>query len=209
MKIMFRSIAITVLSSCLMPVAWSADTEAGLVKAFSQCDASFFHYLRQHKNELQAYAPIELVGNVAHFKQKNGDNTVQFTKPLVVDSMTFIGFTDEPPDTLPFNDGVDFYFWKFIIKNTHPDAVVLHFPQFTWHKHIDGYSAGEQIINDVNTSKMWAVNTSATSNTIPAKNTAEKLLYLAQGENGTVEMTCTLQGKIPQNLLHSIRPDIK
>lgn len=212
MKTNISRIATAVVCACLLPTAWSASMEEGLINTFSQCDASFFHYLRQQQAELKTYAPIEQVDDVAFFKTKKKDDayTVQFSKPLIVNGMKFIGFTEESaPLQLEPNNIMQFYYWTLIIKNTNPEAVASHFPQFIWHKQIDGFSTEEQIIDDVNHSLVWKRNTSAASNSIPEKNTVEKLLYLTKGDKGTVEMTCTLQGDIPKDLLYAIRPDSK
>lgn len=75
----------------------------------------------------------------------------------------------------------------------------------TWNKAGDDYVS--QMMIKSNSSSAWEKNEQSVSGIAPAKGSAEKLLMLSKGEDGTL-LLCSVQGNVTPAMLAISRPDL-
>lgn len=193
--------------------AWAGSAEEELLNAFVKCDASMFDILKNKQEQLSKYAPIEKVGKTARFQlgsaDEDGKRQVIFNKPIIVNGIHFSSFSAEYSE-LPVNEtgkNPVFYFWGFELKKARAADVVAKFPQWGLKPMGKNFATPSQIIINSHQSVRWQPNMQATTGSIPAKNTVEKLLILEES-NGKTSLYCTIQGYPNDKLIRRERLDL-
>ena len=100
-----------------------------------------------------------------------------------------------------------FYFWGFEVEEARAADLVVKFPQWGLKPMGKNFATPSQIIINSNQSVRWQPNMQATTGSIPAKNTVEKLLILEES-NGKTSLYCTIQGYPNDKLIRRERLDL-
>jgi len=193
--------------------AWAGSAEEELLNAFVKCDASMFDILKNEQEQLSKYAPIEKVGTVARFQlgvaDEDGKRQVVFNKPITLKGLRFSSFETINLE-MPFNEAGKnpiFYFWGFEIEKAQAADVMAKFPQWGLKPMGENFATTPQIIINSHKSLHWQPNMQATPNSMPAKNTVEKMLVLEE-ESGKTSLYCTVQGYPNNQLIRRERLDL-
>lgn len=174
-----------------------------LPQSLLHCDSRFFNEIKAQNNVLKNSAPLVVSGQYAWIAPaKDGSETTWFTQPLKVQQLTLSGYYQSESD---LEEMGKYYYWGFIIDES-PDAVVAAMPEARWQKSDDGYFTAPMIKTPRD--KDWTVNNTAVSGIAPAKDSVEKLAILSD-HNGKSLLTCTVQGAVTDDILLSLRPDLK
>lgn len=207
--------------SCLFlaQAAHAATPEETFLTHFARCDGSEFGVIKQYSKPLSQYAEIETRGKVAAFKlTPQPENefpmlqsaAVTFKKPFIINGIEFTSYYTKQM-SLPFSedDVMDFYYWGLTLSEEQAKQLPQKLPQLNL-RHVGEIhsAANEQIIADTRKSLQFQPNHYATTGTPPAKHSVEKLLMLSKEDN-QYSLSCTMQGSIPNKVLHTIRPDLK
>ena len=101
----------------LLPATHADSLEEDFVNQLSRCDRSLFEFIRKNREALQDYAPVENRGRVARFRlsdNEEGQQSVSFKKPMVVNGIRYIGFFQkylEQPLSYGSNGTLKAYYW--------------------------------------------------------------------------------------------------
>ncbi len=196
----------------LLPATHADSLEEDFVNQLSRCDRSLFEFIRKNREALQDYAPVENRGRVARFRlsdNEEGQQSVSFKKPMVVNGIRYIGFFQkylEQPLSYGSNGTLKAYYWGLTAEsNTDAATIAASLPQHNFKRTGEGFMANPQLISDVRRSLKWQHNSMASEGTVPAENTVERVMYIAP--SGTQqELSCTIQGYIPAALTKTILP---
>ncbi len=172
-----------------------------------------FDILKNKQEPLSKYAPIEKVGKTARFQlgsaDEDGKRQVIFNKPIILNGIRFVSF-DTIYSEFPFNEtgkNPVFYFWGFEVEEARAADLVVKFPQWGLKPMGKNFATPSQIIINSHQSVRWQPNMQATTGSIPAKNTVEKLLILEES-NGKTSLYCTIQGYPNDKLIRRERLDL-
>lgn len=176
-----------------------------LTQSLTRCDTTFFGEIYHQRAKISRVAPLT---NDKHshawFKAPaDGNGTVWFTHPLHELNLTLSGYYLQTSNLDEINYG-EYYFWGLVFKES-PEQVMSTLNHLTWNKAGDDYVS--QMMIKSNSSSAWEKNEQSVSGIAPAKGSAEKLLMLSKGEDGTL-LLCSVQGNVTPAMLAISRPDL-
>lgn len=179
-----------------------ADT---LTQSLTRCDATFFSEIYHQRAKLSRVAPLTVDKHLqAWFKAPvDGNGTIWFAQPLHELNLTLSGYFLQTSDLNEINYG-KYYYWGLIFKES-PEEVMSRLDHSTWIKTGDEYISQAMIKADANSA--WEKNAQAVSGIAPAKESAEKLLMISKGKEGTL-LLCSVQGNVTPDILTTLRPDL-
>ncbi|MFP1871566.1 hypothetical protein ACLEDV_06315 [Lonsdalea quercina] len=176
-----------------------------LTQSLVRCDTTFFSEIYHQRAKLNRVAPLTIDKHFqAWFKAPiDGNGTTWFAQPLQELNLTLSGYFLQTSDLNEINYG-KYYYWGLVFKET-PEEVMSRLDHLTWSKTGDDYVSRAMIKSDANST--WEKNAQAVSGIAPAKESAEKLLMLTKGKEGTL-LLCSVQGNITPDMLKTLRPDL-
>lgn len=184
-----------------------------LIESFILCDPNFFTAVYNNKNEIQKFTNVQTIDEkLAYFpvssRFDSTKNFIYFSTPIIYKNLTIKGYYDSAMDLGKIGK---YYFWGFIIDND-INKIKNTLSTLNWKIMEDNqlYIANPKIRNINEDIQVWHDNrgTVVGVKTIPAPNTAEKLLLLEKNANLTLLM-CSIQGAVSSELLKHERPDIQ
>lgn len=181
-----------------------------LINSFLNCDDQFFQQLAKHKTFFKQFFDLETSDSVAYIPventQKNNKSSVIFKKPIYYNGLTIIGYENIFIET---SFSGQYYFWGFILDNS-IDETITSLNKLNWLKYNSvAYIANAQIYDRITKPNVWHNNPYAIDGVIPRQATIEKSLYLEPFKNNKIELVCSIQGDITNDILYTIRPDMK
>lgn len=176
-----------------------------LTQSLARCDATFFSEIYHQRAKISRVAPLTVGKHFqAWFKAPiDGNGTVWFAQPLHELHLTLSGYFLQTSNLNEINYG-KYYYWGLIFKESQ-EEVMSRLDHLTWSKAGDDYVSQTMIKAGPNSA--WEKNAQAVSGIAPAKESAEKLLILSKGKEGTL-LLCSVQGNVTPDMLTTLRPDL-
>lgn len=178
--------------------------------SFLECDSQFFQQLAKNKTKFEQFAHLATADKVAYFPvenaQKDDKNSIMFKKPIVYKGLNIVGYQNIYIET-PFSG--QYFFWGFIINNS-LDKIKNTLSQLNWSNYnSSSYIANAKIYDRQIEPTVWKDNIYSIDGVIPRQATIEKAIYLETLSDNQSHLICSIQGDIPNDILFSIRPDMK
>lgn len=213
MKSLLKPLLSILITSAFTQHALAAES-SNILDGLALCNPSFFGHIAQNKATLSEYADIEQKGQFAHFKatKTNKDDmqkteVSEFKKSMSVNGVVINSYIEDTMDMTSMNLG-RYYYWGFVFQSP-LEQILKATPAIKWQKTDENtYVTNPQSIESVTQSLTWKNNDNLLTGTVPAKNSAEKVLMLEKIENNKWRMVCSIQGNITPNLLKKERPDL-
>jgi hypothetical protein len=183
-----------------------------LVTELTACSPSFFSYIHKNEKILSKYAPVEQKTDFSHFKVRDrtalGEaSTVFFSKPVAINGLKLLGYTDSVMDGTVLNIGM-YYSWGLIIEGS-PQKLKDSLKQINWQNPEPNiYIGNPQMIRSVKNSLQWENTDEILSGTVPTQGTVEKVLIIESQTPNKSTITCNIQGSVTEELLKQERPDL-
>lgn len=174
-----------------------------LSESLLHCDSQFFYQLKMQQVKLKKSAPLQKNQDIAWFSpNKKGEDITWFSQPIQMHTMKAIGYFERYHDLKELGK---YYYWGFVMDRP-AASVVAAMPQIDWKKAGEDYIANPKIKLQGNNG--WQDNNTAVSGIAPATDSTEKLAILSDDGTGRSHMLCTLQGKVTNEILYLVRPDL-
>ena len=214
--------AILLFTACTTWQSQDAESESlsvsdRLISALSYCDGRFFQEMERNKEDLQSFEPFVVKGDVGYFVVKDRNEPRSkfwiFSKELA-GKAKIVGYVDS---FMGLNSLDQYYYWGFLVSGTVEETRKAILPLLYNSKWLREEGGG-YVISELYDLKQpeygWMLLNSIKKGTIPFKDTLERFLLIeSAGEHyppGLTLVNCSLHGqKIPDDILHSLRPDIK
>ncbi|PIF15151.1 MULTISPECIES: hypothetical protein [Pantoea] len=176
-----------------------------LTQSLTRCDTTFFSEIYHQRAKLSRVAPLTVDKHFqAWFKAPvDGNGTIWFTQSLQELNLKIAGYFLQTSNLDEISYG-KYYYWGLVFKES-PEEVMSRLDHLTWSKAGDDYISQAMIKADANS--VWEKNAQAVSGIAPAKESAEKLLMLSKGKEGTL-LLCSVQGNVTPDMLTTLRPDL-
>ncbi|MFJ5160023.1 hypothetical protein ACIP6T_12685 [Pantoea sp. NPDC088449] len=176
-----------------------------LTQSLTRCDTAFFSEIYHQRAKLSRVAPLTVDKHFqAWFKAPvDGNGTIWFTQSLQELNLKIAGYFLQTSNLDEISYG-KYYYWGLVFKES-PEEVMSRLDHLTWSKAGDDYISQAMIKADANS--VWEKNAQAVSGIAPAKESAEKLLMLSKGKEGTL-LLCSVQGNVTPDMLTTLRPDL-
>jgi len=175
-----------------------------LTQSLTQCNTTFFSEIYRQRNTLSRVAPLTVEQHYAWFNAPaKGNGAVWFAQPLRELNLTVTGYFLQTSNLDEINYG-KYYYWGLIFKES-PEEVMSRLDRLSWSKSGEGYAS--QAMIKPTPDAAWEINRQAVSGIAPAKESAEKLLMLDKGKEGTL-LLCSVQGHVTSDMLAALRPDL-
>lgn len=180
------------------------------VDAFMNCDSSFFHQLKSNANDFStsmdlvvqddfAYIPVEDV-------TQQDKSSYTFSNPIHYRGLTLTGFQNIYIETPLLGT---YYYWGFIVDNSR-DEVKNSLSQFNWVQYNETSDiTNSKIYHRQDKNPHWENNPYSVDGIAPQLMTVEQSLTVLDVNETQTSLICSIQGDIPEELLYSIRPDMK
>lgn len=193
-----------------VPAVHAASVEADFVQTLARCDGQVFEFIRDHRQELSQYAPVDERNNTASFRAtgNRGNSMTAFAKPMVVNGIEFTGFFSRAFDQNGLSAApLQSYFWGLTVKESDTAKIAAALPQLKLQADGAYRISNPQIIADTKKSGQWQSVAKLQSDRLPQPDTAEKLLMLYRENNQTL-LSCTAQGYLTAPVVNALRPDL-
>ncbi|ABP60216.1 conserved hypothetical protein [Enterobacter sp. 638] len=176
-----------------------------LTQSLTRCDTTFFSEIYHQRAKLSRVAPLTVdKHSQAWFKAPaDGNGTLWFAQPLHELNLTLSGYFLQTSNLNEINYG-KYYYWGLVFKESQ-EEVMSRLDHLTWTKAGDDYISQTMIKADAKSA--WEQNAQAVSGIAPAEQSAEKLLMLSKGKEGTL-LLCSVQGNVTPDMLKTLRPDL-
>lgn len=167
------------------------------------CDSRFFHQLKVQQANLKKSAPLQNNQDIAWFSPNKTDEDITwFSQPVQMNNIKAIGYFERYHDLKELGK---YYYWGFVMDRS-AASVVAAMPQVNWKQAGEDYITNPKIKLQGNND--WQDNNTAVSGIAPATDSAEKLAMLSDDSAGRSHMLCTIQGKVTDEMLYLVRPDL-
>ena len=211
--------AVLLLTACLTGQSQHAESEPvsdRLISALSYCDDRFFQEMGRNKEHLQSLGEFGINGDIGFFVVKDRDQEpryLMFSNELA-GKTKIIGYLDS---FTSHNSLGQYYYWGFLVSGTVEETRKAILPLLHNAKWLRGERGG-YVISELYDLKQpgygWMLFNNLKSGTIPSKDTLERVFRIEKAGKdyppGMTLVNCSLQGRqIPDDILHSLRPDIK
>lgn len=176
-----------------------------LTQSLTRCDTTFFSEIYHQRAKISRVAPLTVdKHSQAWFKAPaDGNGTLWFAQPLHELNLTLSGYFLQTSNLNEINYG-KYYYWGLVFKESQ-EEVMSRLDHLTWTKAGDDYISQTMIKADAKSA--WEQNAQAVSGIAPAEQSAEKLLMLSKGKEGTL-LLCSVQGNVTPDMLKTLRPDL-
>jgi hypothetical protein len=202
-----RLAAITIAVS--PAVAFAQDAT---IKAFTSCDASFFSHLYNERlvwgaasPKFRSNAKNRTASYAVKSRETEGENRVEFAKPVKSLGVEWIGFFDEADK---FTNDIHIYRWGFLAEGNIDEiaTIVQSKTGLRLTKLSENYVRSELSSDE----SRWAVLPAALlDGKVPMKGTVERVLILSKDtKTDAVSFECSLQGTVTAKSLSKLRPDM-
>lgn len=174
-----------------------------LPESLIPCDSRFFSELYMQQAKFKYIVPLATDDqHHAWFDPpKDGAETVWFAQPIRMQHLTLSGYFLKQIDL--YEQG-KYYYWGLIFDES-PEVVMDTLSQVNWQKSGDVFFANPMIKRPGDSA--WQENTTATEGIAPAKGSVEKLLMISTNNDKT-NLLCTIQGRVTDEILLPLRPDL-
>jgi len=176
-----------------------------LTQSLTRCGTTFFSEIYHQRAKISRVAPLTVdKHSQAWFKAPaDGNGTLWFAQPLHELNLTLSGYFLQTSNLNEINYG-KYYYWGLVFKESQ-EEVMSRLDHLTWTKAGDDYISQTMIKADAKSA--WEQTAQAVSGIAPAEQSAEKLLMLSKGKEGTL-LLCSVQGNVTPDMLKTLRPDL-
>lgn len=199
-----------ILASALLPsIAHASDAAlTDTLKAFTQCDASFFSSLNTHRDAWKAYAPLKQDSAFSWIAVPNrgmdAENTVSLSAPAI-GGLKLSSYFDQSTD---LDELGQYYYWGFIVDGSVDEVAKRIAPLMAQPKSLQAvgpaYARSEIKLDDG-----WHLIVPQPGTAPGTKRVERVLLVEAEGKQGKQSrVSCSLQGAVNGAMLAQLRPDI-
>lgn len=208
MKLPFPA-ALLACALCAPAITHASDAAlTDTLKAFTQCDASFFSSLNTHRDAWKAYAPLQHDKSTTWIAVENrGDsdaNTVPVSAPPIA-GLKLLSYVDESTDLGQLGH---YYYWGFIVEGG-IDEVAKHLAPLMTQPNALLSVDGAYVRSELKLDDGWHLIVPKPG-TAPGTQKVERVLLVEpEGKQGKQSrVSCSLQGAVNAAMLVQLRPDI-
>lgn len=199
------------LASTLLLSSTAHASDSGLsdtLKAFANCDASFFSSIQAHSNTWEQYVPIERAGEVAWIAVENrarrSANSVPVRHTPEVAGIKLLSYSDESSDlgTMGY-----YLFWGFIAEGSAED-VARQLGKLMDHPERLQSLGPTYVRSEIKDGNRWQMIPPIPG--APGTKRLERVLLIepVTGQSAQTRISCSLQGAVDAATLAALRPDI-
>lgn len=186
----------------------SSNELSDTLKAFTNCDASFFTSIHAHSNAWEKHVPLERAGEVAWIAVENRARRTANSVPVrgapEVAGLKLLSYSDESSDLGSMGY---YFFWGFIAEGSTKE-VAQHLSSLIDHpEHLQ--ALGQTYVrSEIKDGNRWRPVKPIPG--APGTERLERVLLIEPvgGQTSRTRITCSLQGAVDAATLAELRPDI-
>lgn len=180
-----------------------------VIDAFTNCDNSFFYQLKTNASDFNDITDLVIKNDIAYIPVPDVTSyenySYHFKKPIKYRGITITGYQNIYIETPGLGK---YYYWGFLIKGTVKDVKgsLSHLSWRLFDK--NSYIANAKLFDTQSNKNVWQDDPYIIGSVIPRVFTIEKALFLEQEDKQQVNLICSMQGDVNNNILNTIHPDM-